>query len=187
MPAMRYDPNVRHRRSIRLKWYDYASPGAYFVTLCTQGHRCLFGEVVDGLVDLNDAGWMVERWWNELPRKFSSIQIDTFVVMPNHFHGIIVIVGGNVQDRHGAHTQVRPYERVGLGRVVQWFKTMTTNAYMHGVHEFGWPRFQKRLWQRNYFEHVARNEDDLLAIREYVVNNPARWLEDPDHPTNVVT
>jgi len=88
---MPYDPQRHHRRSIRLKGYDYRQPGAYFVTICTQDRACLFGEVVDGEMRLNDAGRMVERWWRELNRKFPHIRTDVFVVMPNHIHGIIVI------------------------------------------------------------------------------------------------
>ena len=90
---MRYDPNIHHRRSIRLKDYDYSLGGAYFVTICLQGSECLLGQVVGEEVQLNEAGRMIERWWLELPNKVAALEIDAAVVMPNHFHGIIVITG----------------------------------------------------------------------------------------------
>ena len=93
---MKYDPNKHHRRSIRLKGYDYTQAGAYFVTICTQHRECFFGEIIDGAMQLNDAGQMVEKWWAELTHKFPSVETDEYIVMPNHFHGIIVIVGADL-------------------------------------------------------------------------------------------
>jgi putative transposase len=89
---MNYDPNRHHRRSIRLQGYDYSHPGAYFITIVAQDRACLFGEVVNGEIRLNDAGKMIQRWWLELNRKFPTIKTDEYAVMPNHFHGIITIV-----------------------------------------------------------------------------------------------
>jgi putative transposase len=88
---MKYNPDIHHRRSIRLRNYDYSLPGAYFVTVCTQDRACLFGNVADDTMRLNDAGRMIEQWWFELNRKFPTVETDEFVVMPNHFHGIVVI------------------------------------------------------------------------------------------------
>lgn len=195
---MRYDPNQHHRRSVRLKWYDYASPGAYFVTLCTQGHVCLVGEAADGEVALNGAGKMVMAAWEGLPGRFSFVGVDTHVVMPNHFHGIIAIEADAPADVDVGAPLVGAQRRVGtrraatraaptLGEVVGAFKSLTTNDYIQGVRELGWQPFRKRLWQRSYYEHVIRNEGDLDHIREYIINNPARWLEDPDHPINAAT
>ena len=86
-----FNPQIHHRRSIRLKDYDYSQSGAYFITICTQKRECLFGEIVDGEMRLNDAGQMVQTTWDELPKHYTGIEIDEFVVMPNHFHGIILI------------------------------------------------------------------------------------------------
>ncbi len=180
---MQYDPDLHHRRSIRLRDYDYSQSGAYFVTMCVQKKEHLFGTVRDGEVQLNHAGVMIERWWSVLPNKFPSITTDTFVVMPNHAHGII---GLNAEYNEGEHTGSPLHHehndvwadqcvRLTLGTVIQWFKTMTTNEYIRSVHAHGWLSFDRRLWQRNYYEHVIRNNDDLNAIREYTVNNPARW------------
>ena len=116
--------------------------------------------------------------------KFPSVETDEYVVMPNHIHGIVVIVGADLRVRpdprapmiEGTHTGVP------LPRIVQWFKTMTTNEYIRGVKRYGWAPFQGRLWQRNYYEHVIRNEEDLEDIRQYIVGNPAQWPEDVENP-----
>lgn len=182
-----------HRRTLRLKGYDYSQAGAYFVTICVQDRVCLFGDVVDGNVRLNDAGRMVERWWLELNRKFAYVQSDAFVVMPNHIHGIIVIQsnvgadlcvcpGGEPGAQHpGAHTGAP------LPEIVQWFKTMTTNAYIRHVRADGWRPFRQRLWQRNYFEHIIRNDVTLAHIRQYIADNPLRWARDRDNPETTKT
>ena len=100
---MKYDPDKHHRRSIRLKGYDYSQAGAYFVTICTNNRECLFGDFIDGEIRLNDAGQMVRRIWNDLSVKFPGIETDEFVVMPNHVHGIIIIVGAGPCACPGIH------------------------------------------------------------------------------------
>ncbi|HNR13261.1 MAG TPA: hypothetical protein PKM59_08115 [Thermodesulfobacteriota bacterium] len=179
---------LHHRRSVRLSGYDYSSAGAYFVTVCTQGKEWVLGEVHGGASVPSDAGKMVEQWWQRIPGKFSSVHTDAFVVMPDHIHGIIVLShesGTNVgadpcvcppdpcvcPDNTGAHTGAP------LQRIVQWFKTMTTNEYIKHVKNGGWKPFAGRLWQRTYYEHVIRDDYELNIIRKYVINNPARWDE----------
>lgn len=185
--SQRISMNYAHnRRSIRLKGYDYKQPGYYFVTLCANGFRSLFGSIEDGEVFLNDAGKMVVKWWNELFVKYCDIEKDIYCVMPNHFHGIIHIVGANLCVRPNAiisgqtekKGQTHRSAPTSLGGMIQWFKTMSTNEYICNVKCKGWPPFDKRLWQRNYYEHIIRDDEDLNRIREYVVNNPAKWLED---------
>jgi putative transposase len=180
---MTFDPSRHHRRSVRLHGYDYAQEGAYFVTVCIQGKACLFGEVVDGAMRLNEAGRMVEEWWNELKCKFPDREIDEYVVMPNHFHGI-VIVGADLCVRPDVARQSKEGAHAGapLPKIIQWFKTMTTNAYLHGIKGNGWPPFPGRLWQRNYYEHIIRDEASLDRIRQYVLDNPGRWADDPENP-----
>jgi putative transposase len=175
---MPYDPEIHHRRSIRLRGYDYSRPGAYFVTICTQEKRHLFGEVIEGQMMLNEAGQMAGRWWLELPRKFSTVQLDCAVVMPNHLHAIVRIPGlpPPAGPGGGAHTGAP------LHRVVQWFKTMTTNDYFRHVRDNGWPSLPGKLWQRNYYEHIIGKEDELNKIREYVITNPVRWGSDRENP-----
>ncbi len=183
------------RRSIRLRGYDYSRAGAYFVSICTKDRECLFGDVENQEMALNDAGRMVDKWYVELEKKFKDIRCDEFIIMPNHFHAIIqnigpVTVGADLcvcpvvcpdDHRHG-----RPSgEHIGspLHRVIQWFKTMTTNEYIRGVKQYGWVPFPGRLWQRNYYEHILRNENEMSRIREYIRNNPAQWATDKDNPS----
>ncbi len=188
----KFDPQKHHRRSIRLKGYDYSSEGAYYITIVAQGRECLFGEIVYGGMILNDAGQMIVKWWNELPNKFPNIVLGEFVVMPNHFHGIIFImetVGAdlrvcpddeeNVSAQKGEHVGSPP--RTSLSRIIQWFKTMTTNEYIRGVKQLNWKPFVGKLWQRNYYEHIIRNEKDLQRIADYIVANPSRWNEDDNN------
>ena len=201
-----YDPNIHHRRSIRLKGYDYASAGLYFVTICVQNREMMFGEINNGNMILNDAGRMVERWYYETENKFPDIVCLEMVVMPNHFHciwqntsssAVAVPVGADLCVRpSSADLCVRPLiddehtlnehtlgEHVGspLARVVQWFKTMSTNEYIRGVKQLGWPPFDRRLWQRNYYEHIIRNQLAYNNIANYINNNPVRWDEDKFH------
>ena len=161
---MTYDPDKHHRQSIRLKGYDYTQTGAYFVTICTQDRECLFGDVVDGEIRLNNVGQMVYRIWNDLSVKYPDIETDEFVVMPNHVHGIIVLPVGaplvgalssgmtidNAKNRAGT----RPAPT--LGDIVGVFKSITTHQYTDGARQKDWPPFNKKLWQRNYYEHIIR-------------------------------
>jgi len=169
---------------MRLRGYDYAQAGAYFVTIVTRDRVCLFGEMVNGEMRLNDGGRMIEQWWFELNRKFSTVETDEFVVMPNHFHGIVVIAGVTV----GADPRVGPnsegaHAGAPLPTIIQWFKTMTTNEYMRGVKTRSWTPFAGRLWQRNYYEHIVRCENELTRIREYIANNPLQWEMDRENPS----
>ena len=183
------DPEIHHRRSIRLKGYDYTQAGAYCVTMVTQDRECLFGEVVGSEMRLNEAGRMLERWLAELGNKYPLVMPGARVVMPNHFHGIIVItdepVGADLRvcPHVAAHTDDQgAHAGAPLPEIVQWFKTMTTNDYIHGIRTRGWPRFRTRLWQRNYYEHIIRDEDDLDRIRGYIFDNPAQWESDHENP-----
>jgi REP element-mobilizing transposase RayT len=167
-----------------LKGYDYSQPGAYFITICTQDRACLFGEVVDGEMRLNDAGQMVQDVWDELPAFYPGVQTDAFIVMPNHIHGIIILVGTGSHacpDEIGQPQGVAP-TRLSLPDVVHRFKTMTTKRYIDGVKKFGWTPFRRRLWQRNYYEHIIRNDHALQRIREYIWTNPLRWHLDRENP-----
>ena len=169
---MSYDPEIHRRRSIRLDGYDYSSAGAYFISIVAQGRLCLFGNVVDGVMRLNDAGKMVRRVWDGMSDRFPLIAMDGFVVMPNHVHGVIFI------------HQPAPTAGVAptLGDVVRALKSVTTVEYGRGVRGMGWQRFEKRLWQRNYYERVVRNESELGAIREYIANNVVNWELDRENP-----
>lgn len=156
------------------------------MTICKRNRECLFGDIVGGRIQPNASGQMISRWWKELPNRFPSVEKDEFVIMPNHIHGIIKIVGADrcVCPKNNDKPEKGEHTGSPLHRMVQWFKTMTTNAYINGVNDHGWKRFNGKLWQRNYYEHIIRNEDKLNRIREYIVNNPFQWAEDEDNPVN---
>jgi putative transposase len=166
-----------HRRSLRLKGYDYTRAGAYFVTICAQDKACLFGSVVGGCMCLNDAGHMLILLWNDIPARFAEVELDAFVVMPNHLHGIIVLPDA----ANRAATRAAPT----LSDVVAAFKSVTTVHYIRGVKTRAWPAFRRRLWQRNYYEHVVRDDKELDRIRRYIDENPARWALDDENPEKV--
>ena len=200
-----------NRRSTRLKNYDYSREGHYFITICTQDKLHLFGEIVDEVMVLGVAGEMMVHWYSELENKFKHIKNHEMIIMPNHIHFIMEIVGADLCVRPNvdakmfvrpnmdenkmtgmqhkraetqsqraetqsqrADTQVRPY----VGDVVQWFKTMTTNGYIKMVKNGTTPPFKKRIWQRNYYEHVIRDDVDYNRIATYIINNPMTWGDD---------
>ncbi|MDR0648173.1 MAG: hypothetical protein LBF92_02405 [Synergistaceae bacterium] len=196
---------IHRRRSIRLRGYDYSQNGAYFVTICTQNRECLFGDIVDGEMQMNNAGRMVEKWCQEITRKYTDIHVNEYIVMPNHFHAIIVNAdpapdpdpvradlcvcpGGEHMGPGGEHgcsggehgRSGGAGEHIGspLHRCVQWFKTMTTNEYIRYVKNNGWKPFDKRLWQRNYYEHIIRSDDEYARIAAYIAGNPMNWRND---------
>jgi REP element-mobilizing transposase RayT len=171
---MPYNPKIHHRRSIRLQNYDYSRPGAYFVTICVRDRSCLFGDVVDGEMRLNDAGHVAHECWRAIPTHFSHVDFDAFVVMPNHVHGILVIADSAVPV--GAKN-FSPQHRTSktVGSMVRGFKIGVT-TWMRGnttIHD---------VWQRNYWEHIVRDEPELNRIQEYISTNPVRWEMDRLHP-----
>jgi putative transposase len=245
---MTYNPHRHRRRSIRLKGYDYAQAGLYFITICCQHRASRFGHIQNDDMILNDAGKMVAHWYDAWEHKFPDMKCHTMVIMPNHFHCIIEntgdmvnpvgadpcvcpiemnepigndhgivendnvighiggdngivgnenvvgriggdhgtiggdhgIVGGNNGTIGGDHMG-SPLRGTSLGNAVAWFKTMTTNHYIRGVKQFGWERFDGKLWQRNYWEHIIRNENDYERITQYILNNPKNWNDDALH------
>ena len=171
------------RVSIRLSDYDYAQAGAYFVTICAQERRSLFGAVEDGTMRLNAAGKMAVKAWEDLPGRFPNLELDYFVMMPNHFHGILVLQDDEGKPDTGLSDRVsQGISKNSLARIIQAYKSITTNEYITGVKKLGWAPFVGRIWQRNYWEHVVRNEKDLNSIREYIVNNPMKWELDEENP-----
>jgi putative transposase len=178
------------RRFLRLKGYDYSQASAYFVTICVQDRICLFGEVAEGAMRLNDAGEMVVSLWKSLPAWFPGVELDAFVVMPNHVHGIVVLADDETATRAAPTNDVSDVgaplvgarSAPNLGTIVGAFKSTATVSYVHGVKEKGWPAFRRRLWQRNYYEHVIRDEAALDRLRRYVDENPLRWAFDDENP-----
>ncbi|MBR4737640.1 MAG: transposase [Rhodocyclaceae bacterium] len=167
-----YDSSIHHRRSIRLKTHNYALPGAYFVTICTRNRACVFGDVVDGVMILNAAGALVREQWHRLWARFPHLSPDAFVVMPNHLHGILAYPGKAHPDASDCAPTV--------GEMVRTFKAASARRIrQHGIDTFA--------WQRNYYEHVIRNEASLLSVREYIQNNPLQWALDSENPANIQT
>ena len=170
---MKYNPDVHHRRSIRIKNYDYSQSGAYFITLCIQNRECVLGEIVDRNMHLSSVGENVFVQWTNLPQRFSGLELHVFVVMPNHFHAIISInpVGAPlaapccVSNKKGAASSAPT-----LGRILRAFKSISAvegNRLLN--------RSNQSFWQRNYWEHVIRNEKELMTLRQYILSNPAQW------------
>ncbi|WP_299425392.1 transposase [uncultured Meiothermus sp.] len=202
---MPYDPERHHRRSIRLKGYDYSQAGAYFVTINVHQRRCLLGEVVGGKVRLSPAGEMVLRVWEAAPNHYPGVDVDAFVVMPNHVHGIILLTtsaGAAPRGRpdppqanqfdpddddpplppgnSGQALGPAPTTGLRLADVVGRFKSLTTRRYIAGVRTLGWVPFDRYFWQRNYHERILRNENELNVRRWYIEENPLRWDSDKE-------
>ncbi len=213
---MKYDPRKHHRRSIRLKGYDYSQPGGYYITIVTQNRKSLFGDVVDGKMVLNTFGRIIAYHWQKLPIHFKHIKLDVYQIMPNHLHGIIIITD-NVDDDHGRdrghvgakhsskihleysgfscrnalplqHPQQPPHppqhptrpngtQRGSLSAIMQNFLSVTTRKINRIRKTPG-----QKLWQRNFWEHIIRNENDLNRIRAYIQNNPSKWQSDRTNP-----
>jgi REP element-mobilizing transposase RayT len=168
-----------HRRSIRLPGYDYSQPGMYFVTICVEEKRCLLGEVVNGEMLVNEYGRVVWEEWCQSAEIRREVQLDEFVVMPNHVHGVVEIIeppSVGATGRSPLRLKPGPPPQ-SLGSFVAGFKSAATTRIniLRGT-----PHVP--LWQRNYYEHVIRNEDDLHRIREYIQTNPLRWELDRENP-----
>jgi len=161
------------RRSIRLKGYDYSKAGAYFVTICTQNKECLLGEIVDGKMILNDVGEFAKKCWNDIPLHFPHVKLDIYCIMPNHIHGII-----NISDSAGGAKNLSPLLQPDKNKPIGTSKTIGSIVRGFKIGVTKWIRNQlpgKKLWQRNYYEHIIRNENDFNRIYEYIENNPLKW------------
>ena len=188
---MKYDPNKHHRRSIRLKGYDYTKAGAYFITICTWQREHLFGDIVNGEMQLSRYGETVRFNWDNLPKRYRNVELDAFIIMPNHVHGIIVLTDNGLE---GAGLESLSVESDKL-----LVKPAPTKTKLHGLSEIvrGFKPFSARrinqirrmtgvsVWQRGYYEHIIRNEESLMAIREYIINNPLCWEKDQLYPNNL--
>ena len=190
-PRMVMNFSPPNRRSLRLREYDYGAMGAYFVTVCTKDRISLFGEIDHGSMILNEFGDIVTACWSDLPHHFSKLQLDCFTVMPNHIHGLIEITdkrpANSVGAQHAApapsapvHHSPRNVQPGSLGAIVRSYKAESSRRMnlLYGTQG-------ATIWQRNYYEHVVRDESELQRVREYIVNNPARWAEDEENPNAV--
>lgn len=207
---MTFDPEKHHRRSIRLKDYDYSQPGAYFVTLCTYKRQCWFGEIENDRMHLNQIGKIVANEWLRTPKIRPEFQLDEWIIMPNHLHGIVIIVGKsmdgnilgagdvnagildagdintNILDTRDVNTNILGARDAPLQQ-----KPNSLSAFIAGfksavTKQINLLRHNQDfpIWQRNYYESIIRDEKALTAIREYIFNNPRQWQKDPDNLQN---
>ena len=191
---MAYNPNIHHRKSIRLKGYDYSKEGLYFITICTQNREHLFGEITVGAgfsrpdtdtkIKLNNIGEIIENEFLNLIKKYQNINLHEYIIMPNHFHCIIEIVSYSVGNNENTEkTWWENLEKTGrenpaptIGNIIGYFKYQTTKIY-NEIMDIKNDKFLK-IWQRNYYEHIIRNEETYLKISNYIINNPLNWKED---------
>jgi REP element-mobilizing transposase RayT len=179
--------NVHHRRSIRLQGYDYTRPGAYFITIVTFEWKNLFGEIVDKQMVLNDTGKIAASEWQRLAIRFPFIELNSFVVMPNHLHGIIVIRDVGARGESSIpNSLIKPRAPTGeqFGAPVPGSIPTIIRSYKSSVTQ----RFQLlrgsdsgKLWQRNYYEHIIRDNEEWERIRGYIQNNPLNWKTDSEN------
>jgi len=173
--------NKYRNESLRLKNYDYSQPGEYFITICTKNRKCLFGEIENGEMVLNNAGKIAEQCWIDIPFHFPNVSLDAFVIMPNHVHGIIiinkksVIVGTNDNSslRLPVNNKFRSPSKT-VGSIVRGFKIGVTKWFRQNTNVYD-------VWQSNYYEHIIRGNKELNRIRKYIINNPLNWVNDNNY------
>jgi len=196
---MKFDPDKHHRRSIRLKGYDYSRPGAYYVTICVHNRECLFGDITDGEMHLNEYGKIVQTEWLKSSEIRDEIELDAYQIMPNHFHCIVIIRKGTMDrrdERPFVPTQpIAPAWPIAttssIDPVIFKMKPKSLSSLMAGFQSpvtskinqlRGTPK--QDVWQRNYFDRIIRNDNELNRIRKYIIENPMKWNLDNKNPNN---
>ncbi|ODG99581.1 transposase [Nostoc sp. KVJ20] len=176
---MFYNPQIHHRRSIRLKDYDYTQEGAYFITICTKNRQCIFGDIKQGEMKFNLLGTIACDCWQEIPQHFPHIQLDIFVIMPNHIHGILWI-----HNTITSENELRKYGKMVSGSipcVIRSYKSAVTKK----INQICNLKGISSVWQRNFYEHINSNEESLESIRKYIINNPLGWENDRENPGDI--
>ena len=184
----RYNPEIHHRRSLRLENYDYSQLGAYFVTICVKDRIERFGEIIDDRMHLSEQGRIAQYEWNNLSRRFPGIELDHYVIMPNHVHGILIRtqrIKPPIRDEPSSvisHTtgilrtqRIDPMRSQKLHEIMRTFKAVVSCR----IHKSATPEF---AWQREYYDHIIRNQQQLDRIRTYIINNPTTWRKDSLRP-----
>jgi REP element-mobilizing transposase RayT len=197
---MPYNPNLHHRRSIRLKGYDYSQAGLYFITICCQNRICRFGKIENGKMILNEYGQIAQQCWLEIPEHFPDAILHEFVIMPNHIHGIIEITG-NVGAKNILPPQTTNVQNVGAKNLSPEYNNYANNVGAKNFSPLQTPQrpngtsrtigsivrgfkigvtkqFDETIWQRNFYEHIIRNEQSYQNISDYIIHNPENWTED---------
>ena len=183
---MKYNPKIHHRRSIRLKGYDYSKEGAYFITICCQDRECRFGEIENEEMILNEYGRIAYDEWIKLSERFLNFELDVFQIMPNHMHGIIVLnehvtsAQNVLSDINDGTPVTNNRSRVNrdptVGDIVGAYKSLVANDCLDIYKTKN--EIMGKLWQRNYYEHIIRDEKSYQAISTYIINNPTKWSRD---------
>ena len=184
-PMTKYDPQKHHRKSIRLPGYDYSQAGAYYVTIVTYHRDCLFGEIVNKEMILNDFGKIADACWRAIPEHFPLVELGSHIIMTNHAHGIIVIRNDELTSNAGATQWVAPAPGThpagpkpnSLGAIIGSYKSAVSYRINKEYNATG-------IWQRNYYEHIIRDEKDLQNKSDYIEANPSLWDEDENNPIN---
>lgn len=181
---MKFDPQTHHRRSIRLKGYDYSQAGVYFVTIVTWQREMLFGEIVKGEMIASEFGKIVREEWERTGEIRREVELGAYIVMPNHFHGIVVLSSDThrVSDVGATGRSPLPHGPApkSLGSLMAGFKSSVTKRINTLRNVQGIP-----VWQRNYYEHIVRNEQEMDRIHRYIESNPSMWAEDDENPNTV--
>jgi len=211
---MDYNPNIHHRRSIRLRGFDYSQSGLYFITICTKNRECLFGHIANGKMHLNDAGKIANECWDDIPNHFPNARLHEYVIMPNHIHGIIELVVGannhrandltNNCENNGANDCVNHWANDDANNCVNhWANNDSNDCINHRANndsplrspsktigsvvrgfKIGVTKWFRQntdiemVWQRNYYEHIVRDEQSYQRIATYIENNPDKWTDD---------
>ena len=189
---VKFDPQKHHRRSIRLKGYDYASAGGYYITIVVWQRECLFGEVVNKEMVLSKFGLVAKQQWEKLPKRFPNIELGAYMIMPNHMHGIIEIINdrgtaGNQINFDAESSRRAPMQEQFQKPVAGSIPTMIRSYKSAVSYRINLMRGTDGVpvWQRNYYEHVIRNETDLQNKTDYIESNPLLWDEDDENPNNM--
>ncbi|MBD2269503.1 transposase [Anabaena sp. FACHB-1391] len=198
---MTYNPDIHKRQSIRLKGYDYSQSGLYFITICCYQRECLFGNIINSQIILNNFGQLIKEEWLKSAEIREEIEFDDFIIMPNHFHGIVIInqeinsdfMKNDVdfQDNNVGANGRSPLRQIQLSRTKISMKPKSISSLIAGFKSATTKKIniirntpQNPVWQRNYYDHIIRNDESLARIREYVQNNPLSWENDQLHPNN---
>jgi putative transposase len=172
---------MRQRKSIRLKEYDYSQPGEYFITICTHDHEYLFGEIVKGEMQLNEIGKIAEEEWLKTAIIRPDVELDAYVIMPNHIHGIIIINDKSPISIVGTHSRASLRRKPrSLGSIIAGFKSAATKRINEMRHTPSFP-----VWQSRFYDRIIRSEKELNNVRDYIRNNPIQWAFEKDNPDNI--
>ena len=166
---------IYNRKRNRMANFDYSTPGYYFVTICTKGMLEYFGRVQNAKMELNDTGQIVQECWLDLPNHYHNCKLHTFIIMPNHIHGIIEIVGNGFkpfqnEQPTNKRNGLKPFPTYGLSEIVRGFKTFSSKYInQKSKHKF--------TWQKSFYDHIIRNDNELIRISEYIEKNPMLWKQ----------